>query len=133
VRICFGECLLDTDARQLHRRAREVRLSPKAFELLKLLVEARPRALSKTELLDRIWPGVFVSGASLARVVNEVRQGIGDPARAPLLSTHRSRLWVRLFWRGVGASRTIRRTIFLLAHRGRAPLSARGRRADDRP
>jgi DNA-binding winged helix-turn-helix (wHTH) protein len=82
VRIRFGDCLLNTEARQLHRGAREVHLSPKAFELLKLLVEARPRAMSKTELLDRIWPGVFVSDASLARVVNEVREGIGDPARA---------------------------------------------------
>jgi DNA-binding winged helix-turn-helix (wHTH) protein len=85
VRIRFGNCFLDTDARQLHRSGLEVHLSPKAFELLKLLVEARPRALSKTELLDRIWQGVFVSDASLARVVNEVRQGIGDPARAPRL------------------------------------------------
>lgn len=83
MQIRFGDCLLDTDARQLHRSGREVHLSPKGFELLKLLVEARPRAVSKTELLDRIWQGVFVSDASLARVVNEVRQGIGDPARDP--------------------------------------------------
>ena len=85
VRIRFGDCCLDTDTRQLHRGGREVHLSPKAFELLTVLVEARPRALSKTELLDRIWEGVFVSDASLARVVNEVRQGIGDAARTPLL------------------------------------------------
>ena len=85
MRIRFGDCSLDTDTRQLHRGGREVHLSPKAFELLKVLVEARPRALSKTELLDRIWEGVFVSDASLARVVNEVRQGIGDAARTPLL------------------------------------------------
>jgi DNA-binding winged helix-turn-helix (wHTH) protein len=85
VRIRFGNCLLDTGARQLHRGGDEVHLSPKAFELLKLLLEARPRALSKTELFDQIWPGVFVSDASLARVVNEVRLGIGDPARAPRL------------------------------------------------
>jgi hypothetical protein len=62
-----------------------VHLSPKAFDLLNLLVEVRPRALSKTELHARIWPGVFVSDASLARVVNEVRQGIGDDARDPHL------------------------------------------------
>jgi DNA-binding winged helix-turn-helix (wHTH) protein len=85
VRIRFDECVLDTDARQLHCSGREVHLSPKAYELLKLLVEVRPRALSKTELVARIWPGVFVSDASLARVVNEVRQGIGDSARDPHL------------------------------------------------
>ena len=85
MQIRFGDCLLDTDARQLHRSGREVHLSPKGFELLKLLLEARPRAVSKTELLDRIWQGVFVSDASLARVVNEVRRGIGDRARTPHL------------------------------------------------
>jgi DNA-binding winged helix-turn-helix (wHTH) protein len=77
----FAGCMLDTDARQLFRGAGEVHLSPKAFELLALLVERRPRALSKTELLDAIWPNVFVSDASLARVVNEVRGAVGDSPR----------------------------------------------------
>jgi DNA-binding winged helix-turn-helix (wHTH) protein len=58
-----------------------VHLSPKAFELLQVLVENRDRALSKAELLDRIWPDVFVSDMSLARVVTEVRQAVGDRAR----------------------------------------------------
>jgi DNA-binding winged helix-turn-helix (wHTH) protein len=83
VSIRFGECTLDTAARQLHRKGTAVHLSPKAFELLRLLIECRPRAVSKQELLDRLWEGVFVSDASLARVVNEVRGGIGDRARSP--------------------------------------------------
>ncbi|HEX9368883.1 MAG TPA: FHA domain-containing protein, partial [Vicinamibacterales bacterium] len=83
VSIRFGECTLDTAARQLRRKGAEVHLSPKAFELLRLLIECRPRAVSKQELLDRLWEGVFVSDASLARVVNEVRGGIGDRARSP--------------------------------------------------
>jgi DNA-binding winged helix-turn-helix (wHTH) protein len=77
----FGDCRLDPDARQLSRDGRAVPLSPKAFELLKLLVEQRPRALSKAELLERVWPGIFVSDASLARVINEIRRGVGDRAR----------------------------------------------------
>jgi DNA-binding winged helix-turn-helix (wHTH) protein len=79
--IRFGDCRLDTDSRQLFRKAEPVPLSPKAFELLKLLVEERPRALSKDELLERVWPGVFVSPVSLARVISEVRRGVGDRAR----------------------------------------------------
>jgi hypothetical protein len=62
-----------------------VHLSPKAFELLKLLIECRPRALPKAELLDRVWPGVFVSDASLARVINELRQAVGDHAHGSLV------------------------------------------------
>jgi DNA-binding winged helix-turn-helix (wHTH) protein len=79
----FGEYLLDVDARRLFRGSHEVHLSPKAFELLRLLVETRPRALTKADLLERIWPGVFVSESSLTRVVNEVRSALDDAARQP--------------------------------------------------
>jgi DNA-binding winged helix-turn-helix (wHTH) protein len=82
----FADCRLDCDARRLFRREREVHLSPKAFELLKVLVESRPRALSKAELLDRVWPGTFVSDASLARTINEIRDGLGA-RRARLVRT----------------------------------------------
>jgi len=81
VRVRFSEYYLDTDARQLFQGAREVHLSPKAFELLKVLVENRPRAISKAELLEKIWPGVFVSEASLARSVSEIREAIGEHSR----------------------------------------------------
>jgi DNA-binding winged helix-turn-helix (wHTH) protein len=81
MKVRFGDCWFDTDARQLTRATRVVSLSPKAFELLKLLVEERPRAVSKDELLERVWPGVFVSPASLARVVNEIRRSVGDRGR----------------------------------------------------
>jgi DNA-binding winged helix-turn-helix (wHTH) protein len=75
--IQFAGCHLDLDARRLFRGGREVHLSPKAFEVLKVLVENRQRALSKSELLDRVWPGIFVSETSLARAVSEIRDGLG--------------------------------------------------------
>jgi DNA-binding winged helix-turn-helix (wHTH) protein len=81
MRLRFGECLFDTGARQLTRAGEAQALSPKAFQLLELLLESRPRALSKQQLHDRLWPGTYVSHTSLARVVNEVRQAIGDGAR----------------------------------------------------
>jgi DNA-binding winged helix-turn-helix (wHTH) protein len=83
VPIRFANCILDLDARRLFRGSREVHLSPKAFELLKLLVESRPRALAKNDLFERVWPGVFVSDVSLAKIVNEIRTGTGDTARRP--------------------------------------------------
>lgn len=82
VRISFAEYSLDTDTRQLLRGAREVHLSPKAFELLRVLAENRPRAVSKQELLEKVWPGVFVSDASLARAVSEIRDAIADHSRS---------------------------------------------------
>lgn len=82
MRVQFAEFTLDTDARQLFERSRDVHLSPKAFELLKVLVEERPRAISKQELLDRVWPGTFVSDASLARCVSELRTALNDHSRS---------------------------------------------------
>ncbi len=78
----FADYDLDTGARRLVCGTRQIHLSPKAFELLKVLVENRPRAMTKKELLDRIWPGVFVSDASLARAVSEIREAIADHSRS---------------------------------------------------
>ncbi len=77
----FAGCEIDLAARRLVRNGRPVHLSPKAFELLKLLLENRPRALSKAELVEHVWQGVFVSDSSLARAINEVRVGLGAEHR----------------------------------------------------
>jgi len=80
VKVRFADCVLDADARSVCRGTGAIHLSPKAFELLSVLVEHRGRALSKAELLERVWPDVFVSDASLARVVREIREALGDSA-----------------------------------------------------
>jgi DNA-binding winged helix-turn-helix (wHTH) protein len=79
--ISFGECRLDFDRRELRVAGRAVNLTPKAFEVLRVLVENRARAVSRSELFERVWPGVFVSDDSLARAVAEIRGAIGDTAR----------------------------------------------------
>jgi DNA-binding winged helix-turn-helix (wHTH) protein len=78
VKIRFADCTLDVDARQLVRGGTIAHLPPKAFELLTLLIENRPRVLPKSELIERVWPGVFVSDASLAKVVSRIRKAIGQ-------------------------------------------------------
>src|SRR5215471_2979835 len=81
MKVRFGECVLDADTRQLFRGADEVHVSPKSFELLILLVKSRPRALSKRELHEALWPGTFVTDDSLAQLITDVRAAIGDDAR----------------------------------------------------
>ena len=77
----FGDCSVDLDARRLSRGSAPVHLSPKAFDALKMLIERRPGAVSKAELLERVWRGVFVSDGSLTRAINEIRAAVGDVAR----------------------------------------------------
>ena len=50
-------------------------------------MENRPRVLSKTELIERVWPGVFVSDASLAKVVSRIRRAIGQMDDARIIRT----------------------------------------------
>jgi DNA-binding winged helix-turn-helix (wHTH) protein len=77
-----GYCL-DRATRQLLKGATEVRLSPKAFDLLQLLIDNRMRALSKSELHDLLWPATFVTDANLAVLVAELRSALHDRPGAP--------------------------------------------------
>src|SRR3954467_6918119 len=83
VRIQFGRFTLDLQTRQLSNAGRVVHLEPKAFDLLSTLVLERPKAVSKADLQERLWPGTFVSEANLSNLVAEVRAALGDPARTP--------------------------------------------------
>jgi len=81
--VSFGDLTLDTDTRQIRRGAVEVHISPKAFELLTALIDARPRAMSKANLHELLWPDTFVTESNLAGLVAEIRRAIGDDARTP--------------------------------------------------
>jgi DNA-binding winged helix-turn-helix (wHTH) protein len=83
VTICFGPFALDRETRQLTRDGRDVHLTPKAFELLTALVLERPKVLSKAALQETLWPGTFVAEANLSNLVAEIREALGDEARAP--------------------------------------------------
>ena len=79
----FGSCVFDSEVRQLFREGRPVPLSPKAFGLLALLLSRAPRAISKQEIQDALWPGVFVAESSLTNAVSELRAAMGQRAREP--------------------------------------------------
>jgi DNA-binding winged helix-turn-helix (wHTH) protein len=79
----FGEFTVDRDTRRLTRAETEIHLSPKAFELLLILVGSRPRAVSKADLQAQLWPDAFVTEANLPGLVNEIRTALGDNPRRP--------------------------------------------------
>ncbi len=83
MRIEFGECTFDSERHEVRCSGRVLHLSPKAFALLGVLVESRPRAVAKQELSERLWPRTFASDASLAGLVAELRRAIGDDACEP--------------------------------------------------
>jgi DNA-binding winged helix-turn-helix (wHTH) protein len=82
MRVVFGDCEFDSSRRLLLRHGSAMPLSLKAFQVLELLLDRRPEAVSKTELLERLWPGSFVSDASLHNAVAEIRAALGDSPQA---------------------------------------------------
>ena len=83
MRIDFGDVVVDTRTREITRAGQPVPLSPKAFELLLLLIESRPQAISKRALQDRLWPDTFVVEKNLANLVAEIRRALGDTPSSP--------------------------------------------------
>lgn len=77
----FDDLTFDGDSRRLWVGEKEMHLSPKAFDLLTLLVERRPRAVSKAEIHEHLWPGTHVSESSLPSLISEIRDAIGDQTR----------------------------------------------------
>jgi DNA-binding winged helix-turn-helix (wHTH) protein len=83
LRFSFGTWTLDADRRLLLNGGDAVSLSPKAFDLLRLLAEHHDRAFSKAELHQHLWPNTFVSDGSLTILVAEIRHVLNDDADRP--------------------------------------------------
>ena len=79
--VVFGEFTLDPSRRQLLRGSQPLHLSPKAFELIAMLIEHGPAAVSKSAIHQRLWPDSFVSDGSVAVLIAEIRHALGDSAR----------------------------------------------------
>lgn len=82
-RLSFGEFIVDLEQRRLFGHGSEIRLPPKGFDVLTLLIVNRPRALAKDELLTRVWPGIFVTENNLAAVIAGLRLALGDDPHEP--------------------------------------------------
>lgn len=88
MRLTFRDCEVDFGTREAFRGERPIHLSPKAFLLLELLAARRPEAVPKAAIHERVWPGSFVSEATVASVVAEIRSSLGDTDRGePIVRT----------------------------------------------
>jgi DNA-binding winged helix-turn-helix (wHTH) protein len=84
----FADFTLDHDTRELRRGRTAIKLSPKALQLLELLIAHRPKALSKQTLQEQLWPDTFVVEKNLVNLIAEIRLALGDdPARPQFVRT----------------------------------------------
>src|SRR5262249_55308445 len=85
----FEGYTLDVGRSSLRTADRDVQLRPKAFEVLRYLVENADRLVTKEELIQAIWPTVTVTDEALAHCVSEARQAIGDADQAMIKTVPR--------------------------------------------
>ena len=76
----FGPFRFDTGAHRLLKENTPVSLTPKSFDLLRILIENRGRAMSKSELLEALWPDSQVEEGNLAFQVSVLRKALGPEA-----------------------------------------------------
>jgi len=107
----FDDICVDLDQMLITRSGARVDVEPKAFDVLRHLVEHRARLVTKDELLDTVWRGTFVTPNVLTRAVAQLRKALGDDA-------HRARYIETVSRRG---------------YRFIAPVTSDGGQTGDRP
>ena len=83
MRYRFDRFVLSPARRVLLADGQPVRLIPRYFDLLVLLVDERHRAVTRDEIFDRVWADVVVSDGALSQAVRTIRRTLGDGPQAP--------------------------------------------------
>jgi DNA-binding winged helix-turn-helix (wHTH) protein len=79
----FGPYCLDLEERVLRRGDEPLALPPKDLETLIVLVQRAGHIVEKDELLEKVWPGVFIEEGNLSRRIFNLRQVLGGRLRRP--------------------------------------------------
>ncbi len=79
----FGDFVLDCEDQVLLSAGKPTPLTPKAFLMLKFLVENHGRVVEKRQLLDAVWPDSFVEEGNVPYTANLLRKTLGDNKSEP--------------------------------------------------
>jgi TolB-like protein/DNA-binding winged helix-turn-helix (wHTH) protein len=80
---CFDDVVVDCGNFSVRKNGEPKPLTPRAFDVLRYLIEQRGRVVEKQELFDHIWKESFVTDYALAREIKEIRRALGDDATVP--------------------------------------------------
>lgn len=83
----FSNCVLDTRQHKFYRAGELIEIEPKVFEVLSYLIKHRGTLISRDELLDSCWPGVYISEGTLTRCITRVRSAIAQNNQRKLIET----------------------------------------------
>src|ERR1700739_3287556 len=91
----FGEFALCPRERRLSREKENVLLTPKAFDLLEILIRNHGSLVPRSELFSTLWPGIHVSEANLTNLIVLLRKALG-PDAIQTVSKHGYRLMAQV-------------------------------------
>ena len=74
----FGEFRLDLQNRLLRKGNEPIALTPKAFDILVLLIQRGGQVVAKDELMQAVWPDSFVEESNLTQTVFMLRKAFGE-------------------------------------------------------
>ena len=92
----FGSFKFDSKTDTLWREKQRIPLSPKAIELLKLLIEKQGEVVSKQEIFDKVWAETFVEDGVLTQNIYTLRQALGTDENGKHLIENIARRGYRL-------------------------------------
>jgi len=102
--VTFGDYRFDFETGRLWSGEREVRLTPKASAVLKVLVTHAGKPVTKEELFAAVWNGTAVSDDALTSCIQELRKALADDSRQPRFIETRHRRGYRFVAQISGAT-----------------------------
>ena len=79
----FDGYTVDTEDFVVERNGEVVTLTPRAFDVLRLLLQHSGHVVEKRQLFDEVWKETFVSDNALTKIIKELRHALADPADDP--------------------------------------------------
>lgn len=92
----IGDWLVQPQLNSMQRREERIRLEPKVMQVLVQLASSNGEVLTKSDLIERVWPGTFVGEQVLTRCVSELRRVLHEDPRAPQYIQNVPRVGYRL-------------------------------------
>ena len=92
----IGDWLVQPQLNSMQRRDERIRLEPKVMQVLVQLASSNGEVLTKSDLIERVWPGTFVSEQVLTRCVSELRRVLHENPRDPQYIQNVPRVGYRL-------------------------------------
>jgi Tol biopolymer transport system component/DNA-binding winged helix-turn-helix (wHTH) protein len=79
----FDDVTVDCENFHVQKQGKDITLTPRAFDVLILLLQSRGQVIEKQEFFERIWKGTFVTDNALTKIIKEIRHTLDDNVSAP--------------------------------------------------